>query len=74
MQPVVARDHLTDEVRAGLARRSLTQEQLAIHLGLSRNAVNKRLTGQRSFSHVEVVQVAELLQVSVASLYGEASS
>lgn len=58
-------------MRAGLARRRKTQEALAQHLGISRNAVTKRLAGAVPFTHKEVPLVAEFLDVSVASLYGE---
>lgn len=64
-------DPLVEEVRAGLARRRLNQEDLAKHLGISRQAVGKRLRALVPFTHTEVAKTAELLGVPVARLYGE---
>ena len=74
MQTITERDALVQEVRAGLARRSLTQDDLALRLGLTRQAVGRRLTGKVPFTHPEVRDTADLLGVTIASLYGEKSA
>lgn len=74
MTSTTERDALVQEVRAGLARRSLTQDDLAQRLGLTRQAVGRRLTGKVPFTHPEIRETATLLGVSIASLYGEVAA
>jgi|SRR6185312_11198497 len=56
------------EIRAGLARENLTQEQLAQHIGLSRTGVYRRLNGDTAFTVDELTATAECINVPLASL------
>lgn len=56
------------EIRAGLARKRQTQEQLASHLGMSRTGIYRRLAGDVDFSVLELSAVAAFLDVSLPSL------
>lgn len=53
------------EVRAEVARQSLTQQQLADRLGEQQWWVSRRLTGLVPFEAAELVRVAEALGVPV---------
>ena len=74
MNDTLTLDPLVLEVRAGLARRRQTQDALAKHLEISRNAIVARLSGKVPFSHSELREVATFLGVTVGSLYGEAAA
>lgn len=56
------------EIRAGMARHSLTQADLATALGLSRTAVHRRLTGQVDFSLGELRATAQLIHQPLTEL------
>lgn len=60
-------------VRAEMARNRVSQTALAETLGLSQAAVSRRLLGAVPFDVDELAQVAELLNVTAASLIGEAA-
>lgn len=59
-------------VRAEVARRQIRQSAIAEHLGINQQQVSRRLTGVVEFSASELQAIAELLEVPVAALYGEA--
>lgn len=61
-------------VRAESARRRITQTQIAEHLGLSRMAVSRRLSGVVPFDADELGRTAELFGVPVSVLFGEAAT
>lgn len=61
-------------VRAELARRSLSQSDLAAHLGLSQAAISRRLSGHTAFDVNELASVAAWLGVSASSLLGEVAA
>lgn len=61
-------------VRAELARRRLTQEQVGAEIGLTQKAMSRRLTGEVEFSGSELQKLAEVLGTPVATLYGEVSA
>jgi len=58
------------EVRAALARKRISQRQLANLLGLTQPVVWRRLRGDVAFSVDELQAVAEALEVPVSSLIG----
>ena len=64
--PVVAAN-----VRAEIARRDLTQKQVAVYLGLSQQNLSQRIRGHVKFRDHELATLAQLLGVSVAALKGE---
>lgn len=68
MQETSTPDPTAAEVRAGLARRGLTQEDLARHLNLSRTAVGRRLDGSVLFNTAELRNTAELIGVPAETL------
>lgn len=55
-------------VRAEMARRKVTQQQVADVLGIAQTQVSRRLNGQVSFNVDELQAVAHLLGMSVQSL------
>lgn len=68
MQETKPRDPLLAEIKAGLARRDLTQSDLANHLSLSRGAIGRRLTGEVPFNIDELRRTATFLNVPLATL------
>jgi transcriptional regulator with XRE-family HTH domain len=61
-------------VRAEMARRRISQQQLANHLGVSQGAISKRLAGTVPFDVNEVGAIAELLGVHISDLLPEVSA
>lgn len=61
---------IASEIRAWLARRKLTQGDLARHLGIARSAVSVRMSGARDFTLVELMEIAEWLDLTLADLLG----
>lgn len=55
---------IADEVRAAMARRHVTQTQLAEALGISRQAVSDRLRGRTPFTVRDLLVAARVLRVS----------
>lgn len=54
--------------RAEVARRRVSQEELADALGISQGAVSRRLLGRVEFSLTELEKTAELLKMPVEEL------
>lgn len=61
-------ERVAGAVRAEMARRRVTQGQLAAHLGLSQVAVSRRVLGQTPFDVDELFAAAEFLNVPVTVL------
>ena len=59
---------VASNVRAELARRGLTQRELADKLGLTQTAISSRLRGIVAFDVDELAVVAETLGVRIESL------
>jgi len=57
-----------------MARRSMTQRALAASLGMTQQALSRRLSGEVPFDVDELGRVAALLDVPVAVLFGEAAA
>lgn len=57
-------------VRVVMARKGLTQQDLANALGVSQAAISRRLKGAVSFTADELHQIAERFDVSPAELIG----
>lgn len=53
------------EVRAEMARKKLTQTDVAQRLGVAQATVSRRLTGEVAFDVAELDQIAGLLGVAV---------
>lgn len=61
-------------VRAEMARRSVTQSDLALTMGRSQHFVSRRLLGKVPFDIDELDQIASQLGVDLADLIAEASA
>lgn len=61
-------EFISENVRAEMARRRVTQTQLAANLNLSRAGLSARLSGKTLWGINELIPVADALGVSVATL------
>lgn len=59
---------MADNVRAALARRRMTQGVAAEHLGISRDALSKRMNGKTPFDVAELERLSEVLDVPYSQL------
>ena len=66
-------ERVAASVRAEVARRKVTQQQLADLLGIHQMSVSRRLNGHTEFTASEIALVADFLGVPVATLIGEAA-
>ncbi len=57
-------------VRAELARRRITQTDVAERLGVSRQNVAKRLNGSVDFRVGELISIANMLGITIGDLVG----
>jgi len=55
-------------VRAEMARRRVTQRQIAEALGLSQTQISRRLAGEVAFNVDELAVVADFLGVAISTL------
>ena len=55
-------------VKAEIGRRSVTQGQLAAHLGMTQSSLSKRILGRIAFDVDELASVASFLDVPLAVL------
>jgi len=62
---------IASNIRAELARRGITQIEVAEALGITLSAASRRIRGRIPISAVELKQFAELLGVSADSLLTE---
>lgn len=60
---------VADNIRAELARRRVSQAELAVLLGLTRQSISRRLNGEVPFRDGEVNRIADHLSVDVATLF-----
>lgn len=58
-------------VRAEMARRNLSQKDLAERLAMSQSGLSYRLAGKTVFDIDELTRVAEVLEVPVSALLAE---
>lgn len=65
------RERIAANVRAEVARQRKTQAQLAGRLGITQQAMSRRLHGFTPFSVDELAIVADEVGVTVSSLIGE---
>lgn len=72
MPNVTPAQRIADNVRAELARQSISQVELARRLGWSQPFMSRRLRGRTPFDAAELSQVAEELGVPITALYAEA--
>jgi transcriptional regulator with XRE-family HTH domain len=60
--------HVLASIKAEMARRDLTQAQLAEHLGLTQGQMSKRLRGVVPLTVPELLSVADTLGITPSSL------
>lgn len=68
--PASLNDQVAATVRAELARRRMTQQDLARAVGLSQASVSERLRGKTPFSTDDIERVADALGIHPAVLFG----
>lgn len=61
-------------VRAEMARKGVTQQQLGSHLGLAQASISARLRGRTAFNVNELATVAAFLDVPMESLLPKAEA
>jgi transcriptional regulator with XRE-family HTH domain len=61
-------ESIASEVRAEMARRSLTQTDLAARLGWNQSMLSRRLSGEVAFSTTDIEQLANALSVPLGQL------
>lgn len=66
-------DRVAAEVRAELGRQRMSQEALAARIGISQQALSRRLLGQYPFNTSELAKAAEALKVPVGRLLSRAT-
>jgi transcriptional regulator with XRE-family HTH domain len=71
MPPSLHAQRVTSRVRHELRARRISQEELAAAIGISQQAVSRRLTGDVDFTLTELGIVAEQLGTSIADLTAE---
>ena len=63
-----------DEVRAQLARRHLTQQDLRQQAGITQSTMSRRMTGETAFTLPELFDVCAVLGMSVTELLQKADA
>jgi transcriptional regulator with XRE-family HTH domain len=61
-------DHFLGEVRAEIARRRIRQTSLATRMGMHQQHLSARLSGHTPFKFVELIRLAEALDIPLAKL------
>ncbi|MGK9280967.1 helix-turn-helix transcriptional regulator [Micrococcus luteus] len=61
---------LLAEIRAWMGRRQVNQTDMARHMGLTRSAVSRRMSGQQDFTFPELASIAGWLDITLAELLG----
>lgn len=69
MQQRTDREAIGAEVRAGLARKGLTQKDLAAALGMTGTTLSGRIRGRSAFDTDELATIARVLDLSIADLF-----
>lgn len=66
-------ERVTEEIRVVLARRKMSQAELARRIGENPKNFSRRMTGEVGLSLDQLQDIAEVLQVPVTSLLGGAA-
>lgn len=69
-----SREEIAANVRAEMARRQVTQRQIADTIGKSQAAVSSRMTGESHFRIHELQQIAAFLEVPIGKLIEPSAS
>ena len=70
----MVQSHVTANIRAEMARSGKTQGDIAAVLGITRQAVSRRLVGLTPLDVDQLAKIAQLLDVSMSELLGEKAS
>lgn len=71
MQTLTLTSRTAANIRGELAKRGVTHDQLAEHLGLARNAVTAMLSGQVNITLARLETVADFLQLEPSKLLND---
>lgn len=70
MEPTeTTREHIAAEVRAGLARKKMTQRELAEQLGMGLPTLSRRLNGHTPFNTDELLAISSALGIAFAMFF-----
>jgi len=61
------RERVAEEIRVGLARKRMTQQQLAEKTGTTRLTLSRGLNGHRSFTIDELLAISQALDIAFAN-------
>lgn len=67
-------ERVAANVRAELARKGITQSDLAAKLNKSQPFISRRLSGRVAFDVADLASIATVLDVSITSLVGEVAA
>lgn len=62
-----------NNIRAELARRSISASEAAVAIGLSKQAFSNRMTGKKPFNIEELEGIAQLLECNIFTLLQEST-
>ena len=62
--------HATNEIKAWMARRGVSQQELAEAIGYHPSAISLRLKGKTAFTLRDLAQIAAFLDVNLMQLLG----
>lgn len=65
-------ERIASNVRAEMARRRITQTEIAKKAGIPQSGLSRRLVGSTPFTVNEIERIAEVLDIQVNELIGEA--
>lgn len=65
-------ERIAANVRAEMARRSISQQTIARQLGWTQAYASRRIRGRTPFDAGQLEQVAEIIGVPISELYGKA--
>jgi transcriptional regulator with XRE-family HTH domain len=71
MQTLTLNDRTAANIRAELARRQMTHDEVAKRLGLARNAVTAMLNGQTNITLSRLEVIADLLELEPSKLLND---
>lgn len=66
-------EKISSEVRAELARRRLSQAEVATAMGRSQAYLSRRLSGDTAFDADDLEQLADILDVPVTAFFADAA-
>lgn len=69
MEPTATREHIAAEVRAGMARKKITQRKLAEEIGLGLPTLSRRLNGHQPFTIDELLRISQVLGIAFANFF-----